>query len=320
MHRSSSHPADIKAKCQGGEAFAHTRGQSWSSSKCFHADEIFLSGLFFPYQVKMYLSLFLDSRSQTWLCPSLWHTHNSSTAFITLLLLFLDNWWEKIFHRILAFLPIWAKILTAFASNYLFKDVCMANCLSRQRECLPSRGKKAGFFPNALIPKKVTFTKLRLGKFTSSLLYNTGSFLSLGFLSFDINLLYTHLPGHFTLLPWNLVGVRKDSMRVWGSCHLLCTSCCCCSITKSCPTLSYPMDCSMPGIPVLHYLLDLLKLMAIDSVMSSNHLSLLPPSPLALHLSQPQGLFQCVDSSHQVAQVLELQHQSFQLIFRVDFL
>ena len=59
------HPADIKAKCQGGEAFAHTRGQSWSSSKCFHADEIFLSGLFFPYQVKMYLSLFLDSRSQT---------------------------------------------------------------------------------------------------------------------------------------------------------------------------------------------------------------------------------------------------------------
>ena len=40
----------------------------------------------------------------------------------------------------------------------------------------------------------------------------------------------------------------------------------------------------------------------------------------AFHLSQNQGLFQWVGSSHQVAKVLELQHQSFQWIFRVDFL
>ena len=48
---------------------------------------------------------------------------------------------------------------------------------------------------------------------------------------------------------------------------------------------------------------------------------LLPPSPLDLNLSQPQGLFQWVGSSHQVAKVLELQfqYQSFQWIFRVDF-
>ena len=46
------------------------------------------------------------------------------------------------------------------------------------------------------------------------------------------------------------------------------------------------------------------------------------PSPIALNLSQHQGLFQWVGSSHQVAKVLELQfkHQSFQWIFRVDFL
>ena len=46
------------------------------------------------------------------------------------------------------------------------------------------------------------------------------------------------------------------------------------------------------------------------------------PSPPALNLSQHQGLFQWVVSSHQVAKVLELQlqHQSFQRIFRVDFL
>ena len=49
---------------------------------------------------------------------------------------------------------------------------------------------------------------------------------------------------------------------------------------------------------------------------------LLSPSPLALNLSQHQGLFKWVSSSHQVTKVLELQlqHQSFQWIFRVDFL
>ena len=51
-------------------------------------------------------------------------------------------------------------------------------------------------------------------------------------------------------------------------------------------------------------------------------LSLSSPSPPALNLCQHQGLFQCVISSHQVAKVLEfqLQHQSFQWIFRTDFL
>ena len=58
----------------------------------------------------------------------------------------------------------------------------------------------------------------------------------------------------------------------------------------------------------------LLKLMPIESVMPSNHLILCHPSPPALNLSQYQGLFQWVSSSHQVAKVLEfqLQHQSFQ--------
>ena len=65
------------------------------------------------------------------------------------------------------------------------------------------------------------------------------------------------------------------------------------------------------------------KLMSIESGMPSNHLILCcPPSPPALNLSQHQGLFQWVGSSHQVAKVLKLllQHQSFQWIFRVDFL
>ena len=54
------------------------------------------------------------------------------------------------------------------------------------------------------------------------------------------------------------------------------------------------------------------KLISIESVMPSNHLS--SPSPPALNLSQHQGLFKWVSSSHQMAKILEfkLQHQSFQ--------
>ena len=64
---------------------------------------------------------------------------------------------------------------------------------------------------------------------------------------------------------------------------------------------------------------NLLKLMSIefgDAIQPSHPLS--PPSPPALNLSQHQGLFQWVSSSHQVAKALELQlqHQSFQWIFK----
>ena len=64
----------------------------------------------------------------------------------------------------------------------------------------------------------------------------------------------------------------------------------------------------------------LLKLMSTKSVTPSNHFILSPPSPLALSLSQHQVLFQSVSSLYQVAKVMELQHRSFQWIFRVDFL
>ena len=42
-------------------------------------------------------------------------------------------------------------------------------------------------------------------------------------------------------------------------------------------------------------------------------------APSALSLSQYQALFQWVGSSHQMAKVLELQHQSFQWVFRINF-
>ena len=83
------------------------------------------------------------------------------------------------------------------------------------------------------------------------------------------------------------------------------------------------VDCSMPGYPVLHYFLEFAQThvhCVCDAIQSSH--PLLPPSPLAFHLSQHQGLFKRVGSSYQLTKVLELQlqHQSFQQIFRTDFL
>ena len=90
-------------------------------------------------------------------------------------------------------------------------------------------------------------------------------------------------------------------------------------VTELCPTLYDLVDCSMTGIPVHHQLLELAQThvhRVCDAIPPSHPLS--SPSPPALNLSQHQGLFQCVSSSHQVAKVLELQlqHQSFQWIFR----
>ena len=64
-----------------------------------------------------------------------------------------------------------------------------------------------------------------------------------------------------------------------------------------------------------------LKLLSIESVMPSSHLTLSSPSPAFNH-SQHHSLFKWVSSSHQVAKVLEfqLQHQSFQWIFRTGWI
>ena len=83
------------------------------------------------------------------------------------------------------------------------------------------------------------------------------------------------------------------------------------------------MDCSTPGFPVLHYLPEFAQTHVnwVGDAIQPSH-PLLSPSPSALNLSQHQGLFPWVGSSHQVAKVLEfqLQHQPFQWLFRVDFL
>ena len=64
----------------------------------------------------------------------------------------------------------------------------------------------------------------------------------------------------------------------------------------------------------------LLKLMSIESVMPSNHLILCHPLLLLPSIFPSIRVFSKVRSSHHVAKVLELQHQSFRGIFRINFL
>ena len=93
------------------------------------------------------------------------------------------------------------------------------------------------------------------------------------------------------------------------------------SVAPSCPTLCDPMNHSTPGLPVHHQLSEFTQTHVHqigDAIQPSQ--PLLSPSPPAPNPSQQQGLFQWVNSSHQVAKLLEFQHQSFQWISKIDFL
>ena len=86
-------------------------------------------------------------------------------------------------------------------------------------------------------------------------------------------------------------------------------------VAQSCPTLCNPMNCSMPGLPVHHQLPEFTQThvhRVSDASQPSHPLS--SSSPPAPNPSQHQSLFQGVNSSHEVAEVLEFQpqHQSFQ--------
>ena len=69
---------------------------------------------------------------------------------------------------------------------------------------------------------------------------------------------------------------------------------CYCSVAKSCPTLCDPLNCSMPGFPVLHCLLEFVQtpvLWVSDATQASHPVS--PASPLAFNLSQHQSFPVC---------------------------
>ena len=139
--------------------------------------------------------------------------------------------------------------------------------------------------------------------------------------------LRTNLPGNWLSDIHSLINSSVSLlMFVYTSIHLFKYSVSTCqfsSVAQSCPTLCNPMDCSMPGFPAHHQFPELTQThvhRASDAIQPSHPLS--SPSLPAFSLTQHQGLFQWVSSSHQVARVLELQlqHQCFEWIFRVDFL
>ena len=122
------------------------------------------------------------------------------------------------------------------------------------------------------------------------------------------------------LLPPHWVGMMAELPCVhlqkgWGASY-------CCSVTKMYPTLCNPMDCSMPGCSVFHYQPEFAQIPVhqVGDAIKPSHL--LPCPPFAFNFSQHPSLFQWVSSSHQVVEVLDfqLQHQSFQWVFRIDFL
>ena len=105
--------------------------------------------------------------------------------------------------------------------------------------------------------------------------------------------------------------------------HILTTSVQFSSVAQWCLTLCNTMNHSMPGLPVHHQLPESTQthVHGVSDAIQPPHLlsSLSPPAP---NPSQHQGLFQWVNSMHEVVKVLEfqLQHQSFQWIPRTDLL
>ena len=80
------------------------------------------------------------------------------------------------------------------------------------------------------------------------------------------------------------------------------------SVAQSCPTLCNLMNCSMPDLPVHHQRLEFTQTHVHrmgDATQPAHPLS--SPSPPAPNPSQHQGLFQWVNSLHEVAKVLEFQ-------------
>ena len=124
-------------------------------------------------------------------------------------------------------------------------------------------------------------------------------------------------PGKSILMPHPGIKLRSLAVKAQSPNHWTFSSCCY-SVIQSCPTLCNPMDCSMPGFPVLDHLLELAQTQVRwvgDAIQPSCLLG-----PLLLWPSIFPSIR--VGSLHQVAKILEflLQHQAFQWIFSVDFL
>ena len=111
----------------------------------------------------------------------------------------------------------------------------------------------------------------------------------------------THTENRLVVAKGNVGRRGMDPKSGASSCKLLHQFS---SVTQSCPILCDPMDCSTPGLPVHHQLPEFTQTHVHwvgDAIQPSHPLS--SPAPPAFNLSQHQGLFHWVRSSHQVAEV-----------------
>ena len=134
------------------------------------------------------------------------------------------------------------------------------------------------------------------------------------YLAIDCSLQDTFFP-----LIFKCLGVQYLLVPSWSSC-----ACCCCSVATLSRILLNLMDCSMPGFPVPHHTPEFSQTHVHcigEAIQLSQSHPLLPSYPSVFKIFSIISLFQWFGSLHQVANVLELQlqHQSFQWVFRVDF-
>ena len=122
-------------------------------------------------------------------------------------------------------------------------------------------------------------------------------------------------------IPWAEEPDRLLSMKLQRVTYNL-AFCYCCSVTKSCLTLrSYELQHAR--LPCLSLSPSLLRLMSIESVMPSNHLILCHPLLILPSIFPSIRVFSnesiiCIRWPKVLK--FQLQHQSFQRIFRTDFL
>ena len=94
------------------------------------------------------------------------------------------------------------------------------------------------------------------------------------------------------ILPRTVIFHLRTFTRLDTGCFELRCDCRCCSVAQSCPTLSDPMDCSTPGLPVPQHLLEFAQVhvYCISGAIQPSH-PLMSSFPTALNLSQHPGFF-----------------------------
>ena len=212
-------------------------------------------------------------------CMHLYNQHSHSSRWLKVETPTL--WWLSIFQRFEKYLEIWNQILDFRIPRW---------CSGKESTCQCGRCKRCGL--DLWVRKTLWIRKwqptpvILLRKFRGQ--RSLAGCSPWGWRELEITE-HTHTHTHTGLRFW-AISSEFSSVNLVAQSYL---------------TLCNPMDCNTPGIPVHHQLRKLFQTHVNgvgDAIQSSHPLS--SPTPPAFNLSQQQGLFQWVISSHQVAKVL----------------